>query len=261
MNPNLLFARRFVSIAAIASTVAACSAEPVESTESTGSTDSTEILPDATALLALETESLPLSDSTTPATADANPTAEVPDFCADERLQKAFLVGEKRGSRWVQWLWHHFRCCDKIEKFTDALAVLVEKIDERTATEKGVPRCRHAGIVEGVVAEMERLQTQCQADCYAKGESVGAVEAKTYCELAIAAAGQLQPSAWTRQPVGLCGFAYEMGCDAKFLGATTSYVNSQGACAPYTSDPYAEIWKLSRLKTCDYNRRSASKSR
>ncbi len=250
MKPDLLSARRLLSLCVIASTVAACGAEPAE----TEFTESAEGIPDATALLALETESFQLSDSTT---GDANSTAPVPQFCTDERLEEAFLSGQQRGARWVHWLWSHFRCCDKVERFTDALTVLVESIDERIANEEGASRCRHAGNVEGVIVGIERLQTRCQDECYTKGESVGAVNATTYCELAIDSAGQLQPSTWTRQPVGLCGFAYEMGCDAKFLGATSSYVNPQGACAPYTSDPYTEKWTLSRLRSCDYNRRGS----
>lgn len=249
MKPELPSTRRLLSLCVIASTVAACGAEPVESSEFI------EGVPDATTLLALETGTFSQSDSTTSTTEVANPPTPVPEFCTDEGPQKAFLFGQQRGAHWVEWLWSRLQCCDKVERFTDALAVLVEKIEERTATEEGASRCRHTGIVEGVTAEMERLQTQCEAECYARGESVGAVEAKTYCELAIAADGQLRPSAWTRQPVGLCGFAYEMGCDAKFLGATSSDLNGRGACAPYTSEPYAEIWKLSRIKACDYYRR------
>jgi hypothetical protein len=241
---------RGVSILCVlASTVAACG-DP--EAQSTGSTD--EVLPDAMSLQALETESFSASDFTD--TAQTNLSSVIPDFCADNDQQKAYQSGEKLGLFWVKWMWKHFRCCDRVERFADALMVLVEKLDQKTNSEKGLPRCRHAGIVEGALEAMNGIETQCQTDCYNKGDAVGAVKAKTYCDQAIAASGQLQPPTWTRKSVGICGLAYEMGCDARFLGVTTSYANAQGlACSPYTSGLYSDIWDRSRLKSCDYSQK------
>jgi hypothetical protein len=236
----------FGSLCVLASTVAACGDPEVQSTASTE-----EALPDAISLQALETESFSLSDLMD--TQQTNLSAAVPDFCADSKLQKAFQSGEKLGSLWVKWMWKLFRCCDRVEKFADALMVLVDKLNQKTNSEKGLPRCRHAGIVEGALDEMDGIETQCQTDCYDKGDAAGAVKAKTYCDQAIAASGQLQPPTWTRKSVGTCGLYYELGCDAKFLSVTTKYVNAQSAaCSPYTSAPYHDIWDLSRLKSCDY---------
>ena len=254
---SLMSLQNAISLCIVASTIAACGGSPQQSTESTESSDSTEeVLPDATALQALETGSPSLPDTDAQQTALS---ATVPDSCSDSKSSVAYQSGEKLGARWVQWMWKHYRCCDRVEKFDDALTILVEKIQQWADAEKGVPQCWHMGIVAGALEAMDSVETQCQDSCSAKGETTGAAAAKTYCDQAIGAGGQLQPPTWTRQPVGICGLAYEMACDAKFLGTTTSYVNGQGACAPYTRDPYSEIWNLTRLQSCDYYRRSSSK--
>ena len=249
-----LSALGLASVCILVCAAAGCSGASTESTESDA-----EILPDAAVLAALENGTLSSSDTASSDPEATQGTAATPAFCTDGKLPQAFRNGEHLGARWVAWLWHRFRCCDKVEKFTDAMMPLLDTIDQRAATEQGARRCRDAGIEEGTLEQLDSIQAQCQTDCSAQGEAAGAVEAKTYCDDAIAAGGQLQPVAWSRQAVGLCGFAYQLACDASFLGVTTGYVNAQGACEKYASDPYANIWELSRLKGCDYYQRSKIK--
>ncbi len=132
---------------------------------------------------------------------------------------------------------------------------MLEKLNQRASNQTGARYCRLSGIVAGALEAVDSTMAKCQSDCYARGEAVGARKAKTYCDLAIAASGNLNPPAWTRRDGGLCRLAYQTGCDVKFSAAAADYTNNQGKCAPYTSAPYEQIYETSLQKACDYSER------
>ena len=128
----------------------------------------------------------------------------------------------------------------------------IQDLGPEKEKDKARKRCRYVGMLEGVFAELDIVQQECVSECFLDGDVVGAIKAKTYCDLVIDAAGELDPVPWIRTPVGTCGLAFEVGCDARFLATTRVYSNDSGECLPYTAKPYFGIWDASRLQSCDY---------
>ena len=110
-------------------------------------------------------------------------------------------------------------------------------------------RCRYAGAMEGIFAELECIQNECWQICFMDGDRVGRIEAKAFCDLVIEAEGNVDAEDWLRGPVDVCGLSYQIGCDAAFLAVPVTYENEFGACVEYIK---LESWDQSRLKACDY---------
>jgi hypothetical protein len=181
-------------------------------------------------------------------------TQPLPQPCLAEKYQKAFLHGEKRGRHRVAMAWKKYNDCDQIEAFVDDFVIGIEDLVPEADTDKMRKYCRYSGQVEGTFLELEVVQEQCESKCFMDGDWVGQIQAKAYCDLAMDAEGEIEPSQWVRQPVGICGFQFEVGCDVSFLANTQSYTNGSGACAPYTRAPFFELWDSSRNKSCSYQR-------
>lgn len=184
--------------------------------------------------------------------------AEPPTQCKDEKLEKAFHRGWEAGKRRVAQVWSDFGECGQVDEFVERVIERIQDLVPDREKDKARKRCRYVGMLEGVLDELDVIQQGCVTECFLDGDVVGAIEAKTYCDLIIEAAGELDPAAWIRMPVGTCGVAFEVGCDAQFLATTRAYQNEFGACLPYTTEPYFEIWDVSRLQSCDYQQQSDS---
>jgi hypothetical protein len=176
--------------------------------------------------------------------------------CASPRLRRAFAEGQARGERHVRGVWRRFGSCGRVDAFADAI---MQNLEEREGGhfDTGLrAQCRSAGVAEGVFAELERIQSTCADRCFLTGERVGALKARAYCERMIETGGELAARAWVRRPVATCGLNYQLGCDAAFLGETREYENELGACLPYTRGEFSQVWTDTRLRVCDYSRRS-----
>ncbi len=177
-----------------------------------------------------------------------------PAQCTEAKLAKKYQQGVTRGVRVVSKAWKRTGSCALIEAFVDSVLTDfdVEVASDPTTEEKPGKRCRLSGRLDGLFAALDSVQAYCDSKCVADGELIGRIEAIAYCNLVIDAAGAIDPEPWLRLPVGVCGFEFEVSCDAKFLGVTSSYATASGACGPYTQSPYLDIWNRSRLKSCDY---------
>ncbi len=182
-------------------------------------------------------------------------TTTILDQCADSNLDKKYQSGVTKGAKLVSQAWKHFASCDKVERFTDSVLADVDaKLATNEANEdKPGKRCRQAGVAAGTYAGLDAVQQYCADKCFMHGDFVGAMAAIMYCNLAIDAAGAIDPEPWIRLPVSVCGFEFEVACDARFLGITASYANAFGACSLYTGPAYSETWNRSRLKSCDFD--------
>ncbi len=178
-----------------------------------------------------------------------------PALCSDAALEKAFRRGEAVGKLFVQVVWGAFGCCNKVDQFVDRFMTRIQEIAPEIDADRVRRRCRYAGVIEGIFAELEKIQQDCETKCFMDGKFIGIIEAKAYCDLVIDTGGDLDPEPWIRTPVATCGFEFETGCDTAFLGTTQTYANTDGACEPYTRDPYFEVWDRCRLRSCDYSNR------
>lgn len=180
-------------------------------------------------------------------------TAEPPAQCQGQKLESAFRRGWERGKRRVAVVWGEFGECDQVDEFVERVIERVQDLLPERESDRARKRCRYAGVVAGVFDELDVIQQECVEHCFLNGDVVGAIEGKSYCDLVLDAAGEIDPVPWIRAPVGTCGLAFEVGCDARFLTTTRAYSSDLGACLPYTTEPYFEIWDASRLQSCDYD--------
>jgi hypothetical protein len=177
----------------------------------------------------------------------------LPSSCQTDKFEKAFLHGAQKGRNRVAVTWKKYDSCERLEEFVDEFMLQLEGLLPEADSNKTRKNCRYSGQVEGTFLELEVIQQRCESRCFMNGDFVGQVEAKAYCDLAIDATGELDPVQWLRKPVGICGFAFELGCDVSFVANTLAYTNDVGACEPYTRSPFFGIWDGFRAESCDYH--------
>ena len=178
------------------------------------------------------------------------------DQCASARSQRIYRRAWIVGFEVVSLAWDRRGAnCASSEAFADGIAQRFE-----TAQQAGDPeavlaehrRCRKAGVLDGVYAALDVIQNLCAQTCFLDGTVVGDLAAVSYCEIALAGDGPLAVDAWLRGPVGACGLDYEVGCDATYVGKSTSYGSASGSCAPLTVGAYEVPWDRTRARACDY---------
>jgi hypothetical protein len=178
------------------------------------------------------------------------------DLCASARSQRIYRRAWLVGFEAVSLAWDRRGAnCARSEAFVDRITQRFE-----TAQQAGDPeavlgehrRCRKAGVLDGAYAALDVIQNVCDQTCFLDGTVVGDLAAVSYCEIALAGDGPLDVDAWLRGPVGACGLNYEIGCDATYVGMSTSYQSAAGACEPVTAGAYEVPWDRTRARACDY---------
>jgi hypothetical protein len=177
--------------------------------------------------------------------------ADPPPACQDTQGRRGYSAGYLAGTSLTRQAWAGVKDCDRIEEFEGVILDTLDRLRPPTKPSTYFS-CRYAGTVAGMIDQIDPLYKTCTDTCQEEGEIIGKVSAIAYCELAIALGGLPSADAFLRQPVLLCGFAFQTGCDAMFVSASTVYFNDQGSCQPYTVNPFLTVWSQVRTNQCAY---------
>lgn len=181
----------------------------------------------------------------------------IPDGCKTSAVvTNAYKSGVSQGISLVQRAWANVNNCDRLETFTD---IVNQNVANYTLTGTSAYNlCRYTGMVDGVFQQLDNVWKLCDGQCCSEGSAIGVLAAQLYCQLSILLGGLAKPDTYVRRPVLLCGFSFQMCCDADFLGTSLSYVGKDmfGApqkCEKYTEgDVYTPIWDGTRILQCAY---------
>jgi hypothetical protein len=181
--------------------------------------------------------------------ASAQTSPPPPPACAG--AASAYRTGLTLGQRIVTSSWNRVNDCDRIDYF---LQVVEDNVSRLTLPDNPSTStiCRYTGTADGVYQALDNLCGACFDQCFIDGEFAGQISGEIYCELSIALDGLEEADDFIRGPVAVCGLSFETGCDAAFIGVTTSYVNDDGACVSYTEGEYERVWDQARNNQCMY---------
>ncbi len=180
----------------------------------------------------------------------------IPPACQTSSLTKnAYRAGVMQGKVLVDRAWLSVANCDRLETFTDIVVANVENYTLSGSSAYNI--CRYTGLHDGVYQELDIVWNTCNGECCDEGSVIGDLSAKLYCKLSILLDGLAAPDEFVRRPVFLCGFAFEMCCDADFFGTSVSYkgldlFGDLKACLPYTDGEYFTVWDETRILQCAY---------
>lgn len=181
----------------------------------------------------------------------------IPPACqATTSTKTAYKSGISQGKALVDRAWLSVANCDRLETFTDIVIKNVENYALPTVS-SAYNICRYTGVYDGVYQELDVTWNTCNGECCEEGSVIGDLSAKLYCKLSILLGGMVEPDEFVRRPVFLCGFAFEMCCDADFFGTSINYSGKDStgelqACQPYTDGEYFTVWDETRVLQCAY---------
>jgi len=178
--------------------------------------------------------------------------AQLPNQCSSATNTRAFRAGRMAGSSLVRQSWASLNDCDRVEQFEDLVTSSLERYVPGNAPTL-YTQCRFAGVVQGVLDELDTVFVDCTDACFREGKFAGEISAFAYCELSIALNGLETADDFLRGPVQVCGFSFEVGCDSEFIAVASSYENELGACEPFTVNTFVEVFDQARENQCAYN--------
>lgn len=192
--------------------------------------------------------------ATAPEVAPQLEASPPPAECAGRFDARQFGTGFDIGARTVHAAVSRVNDCDQIDQVTDFIIDTVDRLTPPAGSTSTRIACRFAGIVEGVLSELDNQNFACEGSCTAEGEEFGLLSAELYCDLSIFFGGLLSPDPLFRRPVNTCGFFYEVSCDSQFISTSQSFVDPAGeACLPFTEGEFEEVWVQSRANQCAYD--------
>ncbi|HVK68648.1 MAG TPA: hypothetical protein VM694_29515 [Polyangium sp.] len=171
-----------------------------------------------------------------------------PARCRQPRERRAFDAGVRSGASLVESAWNAVNDCDQVERFADLVMNNLDSIDIPRESSDYV-LCRVAGIVQGAEEVVDHTWNRCDWECRKEGELMARIGGKLYCDLSISLGGLGLASDIIRLPVRTCGLAFQIGCDAEFIGYTQNYP----MCGQFTRDPFTPVWNQTRNNQCVYN--------
>lgn len=171
-----------------------------------------------------------------------------PALCSSPRDRRAFHAGVRSGESLIESAWNAVNDCDRIEDFANLVMRNIDDIEIPQESSTYV-LCRVAGIVQGAEAVVDQTWNRCDWECRKEGELIARIGGKMYCDLSISLGGLGLAQDIIRFPVRTCGLAFQIGCDAEFMGYTQNYP----MCGAYTRDPFTPVWHQTRNNQCTYN--------
>ncbi len=105
------------------------------------------------------------------------------------------------------------------------------------------------GYIDGLMDVLDRVVDKCVNECNMLGNASGEWSAKMFCRVAWAIG---HPPSFTVRLVNIrgsiCGGAYRLGCESKFVGTTTNM------CPNYTHSPaFSKFYRAAENGSCSYN--------
>ncbi len=190
------------------------------------------------------------------ATAEASAQLVVPDACSAPRNARLLALGERKGASLARQAFASTdiaSSCDNVDAFADIVIDIVDGLTVAAPSDAAL--CHFVGTVNGLLAQVEDIQTQCAEDCFLDGDFIGEIAGLLYCELSIALGGLGLDVTFVPGPVGLCGENFEAACFETFESTTTG----DPLCEPFTpldppADPdFTEVWEQTRNNQCLFN--------
>lgn len=174
-----------------------------------------------------------------------------PPACRSEPNRSSFHAGVASGRALTRQAWVGVnRNCFRLEEYTTVVVGTVKRLIAPAGSDSYV-LCRHAGIVAGVLDEVDVVWDECQVTCCNRGYLTGEMAGELYCGLAIALDGLGVADYLPQLPVTFCPAVFETCCKTRFIGYTENFINAQGAaCRPYTRPPHTAAWDQARENMC-----------
>jgi hypothetical protein len=184
--------------------------------------------------------------------AQTTPAPTIPTACnGSVQARNAYNQGLRTGGTIVSSSWRRVNDCDRLEYFLGVVEDNVSRLTLPTNASLATV-CRYTGTVDGVYNGLDSLYGTCSDQCFLDGEFAGEMSAEVYCELSIALGGLAVADDFIRGPVQVCGFNFEVGCDAAFIATTASYANTDGTCEQFTEGEFFDVWDQARNNQCAY---------
>lgn len=226
--------------------------------------------------LVLASAGLAVSESVALAACTAPPAPPVE--CASGRNLRAYQAGVYTGSALVDQIW----TSTAVHEDPDLWYILKQQVDTTIpGIIAGLPgwpddydtyvQCRAQGLLEGTTCNMDKINPG--NGCALDGIDWGLISSQIYCDLSVALGGLGAIVPWFLQtPHGLCGDTFESWCGDVFRYVATNaadplqdpeHLTPPGIvapwppepdplCAPYTQDPFDDIFGDSVTVDCEY---------
>lgn len=170
----------------------------------------------------------------------------LPLNCSGGSALRFYNNGVMQGRNLGASAWGSVNDCDSLETFENIVMNNLNDFVVPPGSSNAVI-CRHSGMTEGIIQQLEVISQRCASLCAREGKIIGQLSALLYCQLSNALGGLSNPDLFIRRPVFVCGFNYQVSCDAKFVGDT------QNNCSSYTRNPWIAVWNKTRHNQCAYD--------
>ncbi|UQA59533.1 hypothetical protein [Polyangium aurulentum] len=178
-------------------------------------------------------------------------SARAPAACRGDQEARAFNAGMAPGREIARAARAEARGCGDVARMA---AAVTRGLRRQPLPRGAAPQalCRHAGMVEGVSAELGAIWEGCGAQCCERGELVAQIVGQLYCDVAIALGGVGVADYLPAELVHGCGAQFETCCDARLTDFARSHGGPEGQCLPYTEGAFLEGWTQARHNLCVY---------
>ncbi|UQA59535.1 hypothetical protein [Polyangium aurulentum] len=187
------------------------------------------------------------------AEAMAQPQVIPPPACQAGPNLDSFRAGAESGQSLARQAWNAMgtNACFSLERYASVLTNNVKRLIVPAGANNDYVHCRHAGIVQGVLRQVDVTWKSCEVECCGLGKPIAEMTGELYCNTAIDLGGVGVDRFLDRLPVTLCPFNVETCCDFRFIEYTRAFRNEAGvACLPYTQPPYELAWDQARNNSC-----------
>jgi len=171
------------------------------------------------------------------------PIDDIPEPCrVNSRTQDQYRAGYQFGGLAVDQAWNTInQDCNQVGQFIEDVGRIFRNLSLPSNPSIDFT-CRHAGLFNGGINQLEGLWPLCEELCMTDGQQVGALVGQLYCDLSIALGGlDLAATTYCRPPTSWCSEVAQSACEQEYTSFTPAYTNVLGdACKLFTEGMFTQ---------------------